>query len=281
MKRIIKRTIKLYKPRGRTSFPYKIVEDETPGKVLVFRNNREREIYRKEEKKKEWERWKKWEEKMNKKCYQRFLKEFKITHSQLEKLNIENFDVLLGLNNFFLDLYYPALTEKEDGNVEVGGKGKTSEEKENLMAIFFNKIIEIEAKKYANFYRLDWEDLIQEFEIELIKKRGTYNLKKGANLLTYYKLLIRHRAIDLARNSSRSKTTSLEEIEKEIISPSQLENIDLNNALEKLTPKQEEAIRLVYFDDFTQEQAATKLNITQQTLNDRLQGASKKMKKYL
>jgi RNA polymerase sigma factor (sigma-70 family) len=249
------------------------------------------------------ERWKKIQEqnrKINKECYQRWLKEFRISPSlEIKLINPETRELLLNQTSAFMGFYYdPIIYLTEDGIIKIGeGKKKTPKEREEFLAIFFSKIIEFEAKKYASLYQLEWEDLRQIFEIELIKKRGTYDFKKGANLLTYYRLLMRHKAIDLARKKPLVMV-SLEELaekyEKEFeekkeapipkelqVLPPSIESIDLTRALKKLSLKQKEAIELIYLDDLTEKEASKKMSITQQAINRLKNKGLKNLKKFM
>lgn len=54
-------------------------------------------------------------------------------------------------------------------------------------------------------------------------------------------------------------------------------NIPLQKALKKLTAKQKEAVKLYYFEQFTMKQIAGSLNISIDSVQDRLSGAVKKL----
>ena len=60
-----------------------------------------------------------------------------------------------------------------------------------------------------------------------------------------------------------------------------LENDAVNKALQRLVPKQREAVELYFFDNLTQEQAAQQLKITQASFCKRLQRALSTLKVIL
>jgi len=283
----IKREIKIYKPKRGEPFPYKIVTNGTPGRVFIFRTNKEKDTYNKEEDEKRLKSYQEWRKERNKECFQRFLKEFGMTKEKIEKMfGLEGLNLLLN-EDFFINFYYPPeFSETEDGNWTIGGKSLTKEKREEFLAAFFKKIMAFEAKKWASVYNLDWEDLYQEFELKLFKTRGTYDVTKGANLFTYYRFIIGNRAKDLKGAELKRLTYSIEEKQEEGIefpdvSLNEFKNLNLELVIEKLTPKQKGAIKLVFLEDLTKEKASKRLGISIDSLNDRLDGAFKKLRELL
>lgn len=226
--------------------------------------------------------YEKWKEEKNKEAYQAFLEEFGITDEKLRKIIKNDYRYILDLPDFFFGFYNKPEFSFEQGETMAENKPLKKTDRESFMAFFFNQIIEIEIKKFAKLYNLDWEELRQESAIKFIEIRGKYDIRRGANLLTFYKVLIRRKAIDLARKKRKETCFSIDKtIDERLSCFDQIKDIDLENAIKELTQKQQEAIKLIFFKGYTQEEAAHILNIKQQSFNDRLNNAFKKLKKYL
>jgi RNA polymerase sigma factor (sigma-70 family) len=266
----IKREVKLYKPKEGESFPIKVIDDGKGGRILIFRTEEEKEKYRKEQEEREW---KEWMEKTNKEYYQKFLKEFKV--SPLIEKKIFPPEIIRDLieSKSFLPLYINL----------VGEETKPRKEREEILALFLDKFIELEAKKYAALYGLDWEDLYQEIQVKLIEVRGTYDPNKPASLLKYYQKIIRNKVIDLVKKEHKP-LLSIECIKPQQYSVSIIDSDieDLRLAMDKLlTLKQKEVIELIFFENLTEKEAANRLGISVNSLKDRLDGAIKKLRKSL
>jgi len=271
MKGEIKREVKLYKPKEGEPFPIKVIDDGRGGRILIFRTEEEREKYRKEQEEREWREWM---EKTNEEYYQRFLKEFKI--SPLKEKEIFPPETIRDLmkSKSFLSLYIDLLGEET----------KPRKEREEILASLLGKFIRLEAKKYAALYGLDWEDLYQEIQVKLIEVRGTYDPNKPASLLKYYQKIIRNKIIDLVKKEQKP-LLSLESIKQEqykgLVSIIDTDIEDLKLAMDKLTPKQKEAIRLIFFENLTEKESADHLRISVDSFKDRYDGAIKKLRKLL
>jgi len=281
----MKRIVKLYKPKEGEPFPYKVIDDGR-GRVFFFRTNKEKEKYRKEQEERDWQKYREWEEKTNKKCYQRFLKEFKVSPSKEKEIfPLETLKYLME-SRFFLQFYVDPLIDSisKDGVIKLGGKHLAPKEREEFSATLLKKFIELEAKKYAALYKLDWQDLYQEFEIKLMKERGKYDPNRTASLLTYYQKIIRNRVMELVRKKSRP-LLSIENIKqeqyKESVSVIDVDILDFRLSLNKLTPKQQEAIKLVSLEGLPIKEAAEQFGISIDSLKDRINGAMKKLKELL
>jgi len=252
---------------------------------MDFETKKEKEEFLKHREDKTWKEWEERRKKKSSESYQRFLKEFGMTDAKLKSLLDKEQLYIFDMPELFIEFYDKPEFTVEDGKMILGGgKSMDKMQRENFLSVFFNKIIEIEAKTYAKLYNLNWNDLYQDFQIKLIESKGRHDIKFGANLLTFYKRIIRNKALDIVRKNIKTPLGySLDELE-DSQEPSyfdKLRDIDLENAMEKLTPSQKEAIVLIFFEDLTQEEAAKRLNISQQSLNDRIKGACRKMRKYL
>ena len=228
--------------------------------------------------------YQKWEKETNKECYLNFLKEFQISHLQFKKqVGLDGLKLLLD-QKFFLFIYGkdPGFSEAKNGTIEIQErKPMVSEEKETLLAYLFGTLLQKEAQRLATLWQLDWEDLHQEAEIDFLENRGSFDLKRGANLLTYYKMRMRSRALDLARKEKRHSAFPLEEMKfgKKVKEPStslDLTNIELKLILKKLTPKQREVVELK-LKNLTLKKIAKELGISVDSVKDRFEGIKKKL----
>lgn len=277
----MKITAKLYKTLDGKSLTYKIFDDDES--VRMFRDDENKELCLKDEEKRRNQNYEKWREKENKRCYQRFLKEFKISPSKEGKI----FPAELLKGEFFFQFYNsPGLTWDKKTNIISSGKSMTALEREAILESLFDKFTKLECMRFAALYKLDWQDLYQEAKIKLFKIRGKYNPqnKEEASLLTYYQRVIRNTILDLVRKERRQPIYS-EKIMKIYDNKAvDIKNVDLDldSLLDKfkLTSKQKEAIKMK-IDGFRDKESAKLLGITADTLKDRLKGVKKKvMKKY-
>lgn len=272
--------VKRYKPLKGRSFPYTIVGERKA--VRMFRNEKEKKIFMKDEEKRKWQQYKKWRKKENKNCYQKFLKEFKISSPQENKISLA--ELLKGefLFQFYNDRGY--IWDKKTDTIELD-RSLTALEREEVLETLFNELTRKECQRLAKGSRVNWEDLYQEAKIELWKARvkRKYNPKnrEGASLFTFYQKIIRNRFLELLRKERKQPFFSGKILENyNDKGKVNVDAIDARLLIDKLTSKQREAIIKVYLDGFKAEEAARLLKISVESLKDRLQGAKKKLKKY-
>ena len=124
------------------------------------------------------------------------------------------------------------------------------------------------------------EDVLQETFIRVWRKIFTYDRSKG-RFFTWLLNIARNLAIDKLRSKAVKHTarfTQLDQDQMDAIGPSatmSTDHIGLRDLLKGLRPEQQEVIQLIYFQGFTQVEAADELQIPLGTVKSRIRLAMK------
>ncbi len=133
------------------------------------------------------------------------------------------------------------------------------------------------------------EDLTQDIFL-ILTRECSYDSKRGS-LRTYLAILTRSRALDLLRSRSRSQKKLRERslTENAIVSPnnpmvdiSQLErSSEIQQALEQLSTKEQDVLRMAYYQGLSQSEIAKQLNIALGTVKSRSRRGLLKLRQAL
>jgi RNA polymerase sigma-70 factor (ECF subfamily) len=123
------------------------------------------------------------------------------------------------------------------------------------------------------------KDVLQEVFVKIWKNVNAYDESKG-RLFTWMLNIARNQAIDKARSKGFQNTQKNQSIEDSVNVVDQQNTISLNpeiigvrQLVNVLKKEQKELIDLVYFNGYTQEEAAKKLNIPTGTVKTRIRAA--------
>ncbi len=123
------------------------------------------------------------------------------------------------------------------------------------------------------------EDILQEVFIKVWKKISSYDRTKG-KLFTWLINIARNSAIDSMRvkdynvkSKIRSIDNSVRSINKQYNVSTQVDHIGLKNIVDKLKPEYKILIDKLYFEGYTQEEAAEELGIPLGTVKTRVRAA--------
>lgn len=140
-------------------------------------------------------------------------------------------------------------------------------------------------KEYDKFYRLaysyvkneaDAMDIVQESAYKAILKSD--GLKSKEYIMTWLYRIVVNEALQFLRK--QKKEVVLDTMEEEGTSD-QYADIDLETAIEKLTPEDQTIIRLRFFEDMKIADVADILQLSENTVKSRLYRAMEKLKLQL
>ena len=128
------------------------------------------------------------------------------------------------------------------------------------------------------------EDVMQDAFLKIWRHIASYNPEKG-RLFTWMINIARNTAIDAIRSENGRPAhddieTSLERAEETAQYQPSINTIDLRGLVEKLKPERKLLVDLVYFQGYTQEEAAEKLSIPLGTVKSRIRTALQDLKLY-
>lgn len=145
-------------------------------------------------------------------------------------------------------------------------------------------------------YYPDWEDLKSDCRLVLLDALKTFDPSRGAQFLGYYKAQVRYYLLDFLKKEVRREETSLDAplegggtLMDYLEDPARLEDSYLRTeeeeallvALEGLTKREEEVVRLFYFGDLGLSEIAGFLGLSYQTVANTKARALKKLRKVL
>ncbi|HTA82555.1 MAG TPA: sigma-70 family RNA polymerase sigma factor [Bacteroidia bacterium] len=123
------------------------------------------------------------------------------------------------------------------------------------------------------------EDILQEVFVKIWQKISQYDRSKG-KLFTWLINIARNAAIDSTRvkgYATKSKIQSIDNsvrsINKQYNVSTQVDHIGLRNIVEKMKPEFRVLIDKLYFEGYTQEEAAEELNMPLGTVKTRIRAA--------
>ena len=139
--------------------------------------------------------------------------------------------------------------------------------------------------KYSSLLKMDTEDAMSEFTLELIRIINKFPAKDEYDLdmyvLSYIKKSIRNSYISLSKKQTSLNITYLEDFNNIGIEESQLSAFWMNDILLKLTPVQRDVIILKYYHGYTVNEIANIMNISRQAVNQMKKRALKHLKEML
>ena len=131
------------------------------------------------------------------------------------------------------------------------------------------------------------EDVLQEVFVKIWGNRDKYSPDKG-RLYTWMVNIARNSAIDKLRSKNfkqHQKTKSEEDFvigfENQSFTPINPDTIGLQDVVSKLKDDHKDVIELVYFQGYTQQEAAEKLDIPLGTIKTRLRSAIQKLREIV
>ena len=123
------------------------------------------------------------------------------------------------------------------------------------------------------------EDILQEVLVKIWQKIATYDRSKG-KLFTWLINIARNAAIDTTRGKNYTMKNKIQSIDNSVRSVNrqynvsiQADHIGLRNIVEKLKPEYRVLVDKLYFEGYTQEEAAEELNIPLGTIKTRIRAA--------
>jgi RNA polymerase sigma factor (sigma-70 family) len=127
------------------------------------------------------------------------------------------------------------------------------------------------------------QDVLQDSFMKIWKNIASYNPEKG-RLFTWMMNITRNTAIDSIRSEKEPHVDIQEQLYVvEQQSPSfqpSINAIDLSTLVEKLRPERKQVLDLVYFQGYTQEEAAEQLSMPLGTVKTRIRSALQELKTF-
>ena len=168
-------------------------------------------------------------------------------------------------------------------------KHRTQSAYENLWQDFLNGNMTAFRQIYTDFYpglyqfgrlyldKAEVENAIQDMFLYILQRRD--KLKKIDNLKAYLYTAFRHQ---LSKTAKKQLKTTLQMPELFTTEPNDRHYTEIiKKIIRKLSAREQEVIRLKYFDNYKNKEIAHKLNIEYQTVRNTLHNAIKKMRTYL
>ncbi len=130
-------------------------------------------------------------------------------------------------------------------------------------------------------------DLLQETFVKIWKNISNYDRQKG-RLFTWMLNVARNTAIDTLRSKAFKTNNQNQDIENvvnivdaQMNTSSQVDHIGLKEVVGKLKVEQQQIIDLLYFNGYTQEEAAKELNLPLGTVKTRSRSAIMQLRQLL
>jgi RNA polymerase sigma-70 factor (ECF subfamily) len=144
---------------------------------------------------------------------------------------------------------------------------------DNYSAALFGVIVRIVESKESS------EDVLQEVFVKIWKNISSYDRSKG-KLYTWLLNIARNAAIDSLRVKDHKIKSQIRSIDKSVNSinrqhqvSTQPDHIGLKTLVDKMKPEHKQIIDKIYFEGYTQEEAAEELNIPLGTAKTRVRSA--------
>lgn len=129
------------------------------------------------------------------------------------------------------------------------------------------------------------EDVLQDAFVKIWEKRSTYSPEKG-RIFTWMLNIARNTAIDAIRNKHVKVSSKIQNLEDNVHKVNEgnkstiaTDTIGMNDMISNLNPEQQKVIHLAYFEGYTQEEVADKLNIPIGTVKTRTRAALQLLRK--
>lgn len=128
------------------------------------------------------------------------------------------------------------------------------------------------------------QDVLQEAFVKIWRKVDTYDSSKGS-IFTWMLNIARNTAIDKLRSIKRTSIQSLDDnvgiVDKQHNHTMREDRIGVKDVVEKLKPEHKTIIDLAYFEGYTQEEIAERLNMPLGTVKTRLRAALIELRKFI
>lgn len=156
----------------------------------------------------------------------------------------------------------------------------------DLDAIVFKyrPIVSFRVKKSIGVQTPEWEDVVNEIMVNVIDKIKKGEFRGESSIGTFIYTITSRRIIDFIRNKSKVLKHAPEP--NPYASPQDnIENKEraewIARAIDKLKPKYKEVLYLYYYQEFSREEVAKRLNITPRRVSERVNYAQKLLRKIL
>lgn len=175
-----------------------------------------------------------------------------------------------------------SLTEEElVDSLKNGERGAITVLYDNYSAALFGVILRIADNKEAA------EDILQEVFVKVWKNISAYDSAKG-KLFTWLVNIARNAAIDSTRTKNynikkqiRSIDNSVRSINRQYSVSTHIDHIGLRELTDKLKPEHKILIDKLYFEGYTQEEAAEELNMPLGTVKTRIRAAINQLREII
>ncbi len=131
------------------------------------------------------------------------------------------------------------------------------------------------------------EDILQEVLVKIWQKISTYDRSRG-KLFTWLINIARNAAIDSTRardydikSKIQSIDNSVRSINRQYNVSTHVDHIGLRNIVEKLKPEYRVLVDKLYFEGYTQEEAAEELDIPLGTIKTRIRAAISQLRELM
>jgi RNA polymerase sigma factor (sigma-70 family) len=158
---------------------------------------------------------------------------------------------------------------------------------DNYSAALFGVIMRIvESQPPSPADRENAEDILQEVFVKIWRNISSYDKSKG-KLYTWLINIARNTAIDSLRAKGHTFKNKIQRIDNSVRSINQQYNtsihadhIGLKTLVDKMKPEYKQLIDKLYFEGYTQEEAAEELNIPLGTVKTRARSAINQLREF-
>lgn len=127
------------------------------------------------------------------------------------------------------------------------------------------------------------EDVMQEVFLKIWRKINEFDPSRG-RLFTWMINIARNSSIDLLRKEKNVFKEDIEDsvgkVDRLLSESKEISHIGIKDLIENLKPERKDLVDLVYFQGYTQEEAAEKLSIPLGTAKSRIRVALQELKNY-
>lgn len=130
------------------------------------------------------------------------------------------------------------------------------------------------------------ENVMQDTFVKVWQKIDTYDTSKG-RLISWVMQIARNSALDMVRSKGYKKNQQLNPVDEVLANDQKYSNmfkvddIGVREIVNKLEPKHRKLVDLLYFEGFTQSEAAKELDIPLGTVKSRIRKAFSELRRML
>lgn len=148
----------------------------------------------------------------------------------------------------------------------------------------YRPVVSFRVKKSIGVKTPDWEDVVNEIMINVVEKLKKGEFRGDSSIGTFIYTITSRRIVDFIRKKSKVLKHAPES--DPYLSPQEhVENRErakwIADSIEKLKPKYKEVLYLYYYQEFSREEVAKKLNISPRRVSERVNYAQKLLRKVL